>query len=124
MAGGDGDDGQGIGARGCDVGGRVADDDDGGVFAGKLAGCGCCRGDHVGALLVRIAEAAEGEVLAQSGALQLEPADGFEIAGGDAEPLARAARWRSASTTPGMMVSCMLAASRSTVEQMASSRRG
>ena len=35
-----------------------------------------------------IAEAAEGEVLAQAGTLQLEPADGFEIAGGDAEPFA------------------------------------
>jgi hypothetical protein len=58
------------------------------MFAGSFAGRGRCSRNHVGALLMRIAEAAEGEVLTQAGALQLQPADRFEVAGGDAEPLA------------------------------------
>src|ERR1700744_4435884 len=83
-----GDNGKGIGARGCDIGGRIADDDNRGVLAGEFAcshgGCG----DHCVAALMRIAETAEGEMLAQTGTLELEPTDGFKVAGGDAEPFA------------------------------------
>ena len=88
VAGGYRDDGEMVGSRGRDVGWRVADDDDGGSSACSRAGCCCRRGNHLCPLLVCITEAAEGEVLAQSGALKLEPADGLEVAGGDAEPLA------------------------------------
>src|SRR4051812_14446749 len=87
VAGGDRDNGKAIRTRRGDVRWRVPDDNDGGMVAGSFAGCGRRRGNHVGALLMHIAEAAEGEVLAQSGALQLEPTDGFEVAGGDPEPL-------------------------------------
>src|SRR6202012_3546630 len=88
VTGGYGDDGKGIGARGCNIGGRIADDDNRGVLAGEFAcshgGCG----DHFVAALMRIAETAEGEMLAQTGTLELEPTDGFKVAGGDAEPFA------------------------------------
>ena len=79
---GDGDGGQTVGAGGGDIGGGVADDADGGLGAGMAVSLANGVSDHVRPELVVVAETPEAEPAAQAEDFDLEPADGFEIAGG------------------------------------------
>ena len=102
-AGADGDDGEGVGVGGLNVARRVADDADGGVGPGERAGFEGGVRDELGAVREIVTESAEAEPLAESGLFNFDPADHFEVAGGDAEKGALLRRGgRRASSMPGM----------------------
>lgn len=81
VSGGDYDGGQPICVGGRDIGRGIADDADGSVGAALGTGLRCSMGDEVGSGYEMVAEAPKGEPMAKAEKFDLEPSDGFEIAG-------------------------------------------
>src|SRR5579864_4965302 len=88
-AGGDGDDGCGVGARGEDIGGSVADETNSLCRMGEQgASFSDGASEDVLAQLGLVTKAAETEIMPDAGGFELGPGDGFEIPRGNAQELA------------------------------------